>query len=284
MQPLDASRFLHCNPDGGRTPLVMVTTWWTDEERLRSLAGALGPDQPVVGVLPPPLVDGQLPTTVEDWVAHVSARLDELALDAPEGDGLRLLGYSFGGTVALEAARARADGGRPVAWLGMIDTMRPRRNPKGAGPWLRFHLSEALAMDDPELRREYLWSRARGGWMRTYGKLGRAARPTMQRLGLRSEPFPLHPLETGEGMVADARAITISYLKYEATPYDRPVALFSTAATTRRSGDDPSLRWAAYLRGGFTVAAIDGGHFTIFDPEHVASVAGALRTSLDAAQ
>jgi hypothetical protein len=85
VRPLDPSRFLVCNADGTRIPLVMVTVWWEDDQRVRALAEAIGPDQPIVAVLTPPLVDGRLPATAHAWAERIGPAFDELA--EPENVG-----------------------------------------------------------------------------------------------------------------------------------------------------------------------------------------------------
>jgi thioesterase domain-containing protein len=49
----------------------------------------------------------------------------EIDRRSPEGS-LRLAGYSFGGSVAFEAARHLINSGRSVCFLGIIDVMKPR--------------------------------------------------------------------------------------------------------------------------------------------------------------
>jgi thioesterase domain-containing protein len=279
VRPLDPSRFLVSNADGTRIPLVMVTVWWEDDQRVRALAEALGPDQPIVAVLTPPLVDGRLPATAHAWAERIGPAFDELALDTPGGPGLRLIGYSYGGTVALEAARGRLQAGRPVAWLGLIDVMRPRPNPRRAGTWLRYNLVEALSIDDRATRRRFLTRRTRDVLQSRSEPLVRRARSILR--GARGRGADGMP-GGGPAMAEDMRAIIVGYLKYDPTSYDQPVALFTTAGTTERSGGDPSQRWAPFLRRGFSVTDIAGDHFTIFEPENVGSLAAALRSRLDA--
>lgn len=58
------------------------------------------------------------PATVADEVQHA---LDTIRHHQPEGP-VHLLGYSFGGVLALEIARALTAEGRTVAFCGLIDT------------------------------------------------------------------------------------------------------------------------------------------------------------------
>ena len=49
----------------------------------------------------------------------------ELPVEPP----YRLVGWSFGGVVAVEAERRLIAGGTPVFFVGMIDTIRPNLRP-----------------------------------------------------------------------------------------------------------------------------------------------------------
>jgi pimeloyl-ACP methyl ester carboxylesterase len=103
------------------TPALIVLMTWTEREsrHLTALAEALGPDQPLFGILPP--TTEPLPTCVDEWVDHFAARLAELPIEAP----YFLVGWSFGGVIAVELARRLRRSGAPVAYVGMIDSWSP---------------------------------------------------------------------------------------------------------------------------------------------------------------
>jgi thioesterase domain-containing protein len=61
-----------------------------------------------------------------DMKAVGTAVAREINRRSPEGS-LRLAGYSFGGSVAFEAARYLVASGRNVCFLGLIDVRRPRQ-------------------------------------------------------------------------------------------------------------------------------------------------------------
>ena len=269
------STAIHRHPEGSRPPLVMVHTWDTDAARLHALADHLGPDQPVIGIEPPDPEDGPMPETVEEWVAHALAALPEHDLVGP----YRLAGFSFGGVVALEMARRLRAKGEEIVWLGMIDTLRPKLNPKGAGPYLRYHARELLELPDAEHRRREAWRLVHTGMSRNKYKAKRAVRQQVGRLGLMAALPP--PRADMASFTPLRRAIWVSYLKYEGERYDGAATLFTGDANRAKAAGDPSLRWSGYLRGGFEVIPIEGEHLELFAPAHIKSVGGAVAACLE---
>ena len=93
---------------------------------------------------------------------------------------------------------------------------------------------------------------------------------------------------TGERMSFLQRAIHVAYLKYRSHPTSLPIALLRTHESMERAGDDPALGWWPLARGRFSVEQVEGTHWTIFDPEHIARLAPqvdrALRQAVDAAR
>ena len=257
------------NESGTKPPVVFFHTWLTETRHKHTLGAFLGPDQPLYGIEPPRPEDGPLPTSTAAWVEFHRRQLKALPVSPP----YRLAGFSFGGVVALELARQLRAEGVEVEWLGLIDTLRPTLNPKGRR-YVTYHLGEALHLPE-EKRREYVRKVTTASARRTAGRFKSRVFRLLVRLHL-TEPRPpkleMPPLK---------RAVWISYLTYDATPYDAPVALFAGAENRKAAADDPSLRWSHYLRGGFEVTPIDGPHLELFSPEHVASVGGALRASLE---
>ncbi len=257
------------NEGGARPRLVFFHTWENEADHLRALGVALGPDQPLFGIEPPD-PDGPLPVSVDGWIEHHRRHLAMLPVDGP----YRLAGFSFGGVVALEIARQLRAEGSEVAWLGLIDTLRPKLNPKGAGRYTRYHLQEVLDLPEPSHRRAYVRHLVDGGARRTRRRVKSRARQILAGLHL------LQPRAAGAQMRPLKRSIWRSYLAYEARPYEGPVALFPGRENQEAAAGDPSLRWSKYLRGGFEVTPLDGAHLELFAPANIASMAAALRASL----
>jgi thioesterase domain-containing protein len=260
------------NERGGETPVVFLHTWATDRDRLASLAEFLGSDQPLYGIEPPPT--DALPVDVEGWVAFDRHHLETLPITPP----YRLAGFSFGGVVALELARELEADDQPVEWIGLVDTLRPKLNPKGARRYLRYHLQEYLDLADRKQRRHYAWHLARGGAYRNVLRVKNKSIGLLARLHVvRRRP---KSLGDERHLLPLKRSIWRSYLGYEPRPYERPVALFTGTENRAAAAGDISLRWSRYLRGGFEVVEVEGAHLELFLPEHIHSVGGAIRDSL----
>lgn len=266
---MDGWAVVAVNEGGARPPVVFFHTWESEADHLRALGVALGPDQPLFGIEPPD-TDGPLPVAVDGWIEHHRRHLATLPTAAP----YRLAGFSFGGVVALEIARQLQAEGSEVAWLGLIDTLRPKLNPRGAGRFTRYHLQEVLDLPEPSHRRAYVRHLVDGGARRTRRRVKWRARQVLVGLHL------LQPRAAGAQMRPLKRSIWRSYLAYEARPYEGPVALFPGRENQEAASGDPSLRWSKYLRGGFEVTVIDGAHLELFAPANIASVAEAFRASL----
>src|SRR3954454_15642824 len=126
------------NERGSLPPVVFFHTWGDEATHLAALAERLRPDQPLYGLEPPVPIEGDMPETTADWLAFHRPKFDSL----PIGPPYWLAGFSYGGVVAMEVARQLHDEGTDVAWLGLVDTMRPRLNPKGFRPYVRYHFDE----------------------------------------------------------------------------------------------------------------------------------------------
>jgi thioesterase domain-containing protein len=91
-------------------------------------------------------------------------------------------------------------------------------------------------------------------------------------------------LGEAEQMPPLQRSIWRSYLTYEAAPYDKPVALFTSTGNRVMAWGDPNLRWTKVLTGGLDVTRVQGEHMELFAPENIHSVGNAIRDSLARSQ
>jgi thioesterase domain-containing protein len=192
----------------------------------------------------------------------------------------RLVGWSFGGVVALELARRLRTEGEEVAFVALLDCQRPRIRPVKWRDALPYHLREAALLPSTEARRDYARRELRY-------RVGRKMPNTVMeaRRRLRQEKRKRTGEKGGQkGWVKPTspliRSIHRSYLNYEASPVDFPVALFPTQGSTDRCHGDPSLHWAPFLRGGFTVHPVPGDHLSMCAPPHVDIVAQQLHLAL----
>ncbi|CAN5564730.1 hypothetical protein BH10ACT1_BH10ACT1_05230 [soil metagenome] len=266
------------NPSGLLPPVVFFHTWGLEADNIRRLGARLGPDRPLIGIEHPP-PEGPLPADFDGWVRHHRQAFDELDLRGPH----HLAGFSFGGIIALEIARQLLDEGEEVAWLGLVDTIRPKRNPQRLGPYLRYHLQELLDQPDPEVRRAHLRRMVLGGGKRSLLRARHQALRPLRRLHL-FPPSQGPTLADQRGLAPLKKAVWRGYLTHRPTPYDEPVALFTGAENRLAAAGDPSLRWAKYLRGGFEVTRLPGRHREILATANVDAAAAAIAASLDRAE
>lgn len=269
-----ASPYVVVNEDGERPPLVFLFTWERERDQLAALGAAMGPDQPLYGIDHPP-IDGPLPRDLAGWVRFHRERLALLPVTAP----LQLAGFSFGGVIALEVARALQEEGTDVAWLGLVDTIRPILNPQGLRPYLRYHVRELVDAPTPERRRAHLRRMVLGGGRRTLLRARHQALRPLRRIGL----FPASKgatLADARGLGALKKSVWRGYLSYDAQRYDEPVALFTGYENVAQAGGDPSLRWAGYLRNGLEVIPLPGAHREILRAPNVSVAAREIAASL----
>jgi thioesterase domain-containing protein len=255
---------------GERPTLVVVQTYRDELARTARLAERL-PSWAVVALAPPTPPPTAILSRVPQWLEHHRAALADLDLAPP----YTLVGWSFGGVLAIELTRSLRADGLDVAYVGLIDTIRPRIRPVRLRDAIPYHVTESALLHDPEVRRAYAVREAKIRVGRRLRFLRAKAHKAVRR--------PLGRPVTYAGKPTDplVRSIHRSYLNYRATPLDFPVTIFSTKGSARRSDDDPSLRWAPYLRAGFTVRPIAGGHYGLWEEPHIDVLARELAADLD---
>jgi acetoacetyl-CoA synthetase len=271
-------RFVRVNEGGTQVPIVFFSTWVGAEDELARLGAAMGPDQPIIGVAPPSL-DGPMPQDMADWVRFHRDGFDALGLPEP----YRLAGFSFGGVIALDIAVALRAEGRDVAFLAMIDAMRPNANPKGVRRYLGYHLRELVDQPDPDLRRDHVRRLVRGGGHRALWRVRHHLLRAPRRLGLVPPPPRKVLVEAGPTRPLN-KAIYRGWLSHRPPHYDGAVVLMTGDENRARAKGDPSLRWAPYLRGGFEVVPVPGEHMQILDHPNVEVVAAELAAGLARAE
>ena len=223
------------NVDGARPPVVFLHTWLTEADHLRALAEYLGPDQPLYAVEPPDPLTQPLPQNVDEWLAWHRPHFETLPVQAP----YRLAGYSWGGVCALELARRLRAEGRDVEWVGLIDSLCPRINPRGIREPIEHHLREMLGLPRGRRRGYLAWRvkrffrlkrRAARKWRRS------RQRAVLVRLGLAQSQAEVIGPETARRRLT--AAVTVSYVAYQAAPYEGQAAIFPGPESVGRAGGD----------------------------------------------
>lgn len=266
---------------GARVPIVGIRTWFNEIPHYQRLARHLGGGQPIVTIAPPAgRQPGDLPATAEEWASFCVRRLEEASVEPP----YILLGWSFGGVVALEVARRLLADGCDIPRVVLIDTWLPGRHPRERRSFphrMLAHLVHMLDLDTAA-RRAYVRERLAGRRAELAGWVSRwRARPAAP--APRTDPYGAAHVVTSRGdkMTLLMRAVWVAYLKYRAHPLTVATSLFRSASTRAKKGDN-ALGWTGTLLGDFEIVEVPGNHFSIFDEPNVATLAERIDRTLSA--
>jgi len=251
-------------PLGTRTPIYVMSGLGGNVIKFYPLASYLGEDQPMFGLLPRGL-DGKQPyfTRIEDMAAYYA---DAMLRVQPEGP-YRLIGYSFGGLVALEVAQQiRARGGE-ISFLGLLDTSEPgymESFKKTLPARQRFrvywdHLEDVSPISHVAERLNNLLIRKLSPFTyRLYDALDRGV-----------------PRELGKIEYINALAAA----RYRPTFYAGKLTLFRSAERQISEGNDEALGWEGWV-GRLEVIHIPSNHFNILKEPTVSALAEKLKSCL----
>ncbi|NEO38508.1 MAG: amino acid adenylation domain-containing protein [Moorea sp. SIOASIH] len=114
------------NPNGSKVPIFCIHPGGGTAFCYFELAKLLGTEQPFYGLQALGIEKGQEPLTrVEDMASLYLSAIREVQPNGP----YTLLGWSFGGAVALQMAYELTIQGEQVAFLGLLDTYAPSKLP-----------------------------------------------------------------------------------------------------------------------------------------------------------
>ena len=206
---------------------------------------------------------------LEDMAAFY---LREIKSVQPQGP-YRLLGYSFGGTLALEMARQLRANGEHVALLAMLDARtlayeRAFQHSMSANAAMQHNMARFVG------NTRTLTLRERFGYIR--GKLlTRSVRylcVAMVRLGFRTLPAFLK-------VAWDINLV--AYQRYRPQVDPGRLVLFRAKIQDFAAGP-PDLGWAAYFPQGIQIDEIDSDHERIFLEPALQTLANHVTTALEA--
>ena len=235
------------------------------------LARRLATDRPMIGLADPGLSGHQVPPTI---TALVELYVRAIVAEQPEGP-YTVGGWSMGGTVAHEVARALRRAGHEVDLVIMLDANSPERIIRLTGQntervWLR-HLrsTEAfLGLDLGEIDDvDHLTSA-----LVDAGVLG--SKDTLaERVGV----FERHLVALGEHSAGVLE--------------DTPVLLLRADEKSPRNGgegmgvddiDEPDLGWGPWVTGAFDVHGVPAHHYSILRDPALQHVVPLIDAALDA--
>ncbi|MDQ0846321.1 SDR family NAD(P)-dependent oxidoreductase [Streptomyces sp. V1I6] len=215
-------------------------------------------------------------TTMEDKAAHYLSLIRDLQPVGP----YQLLGWSFGGCLAYEAARQLKDAGQSVGFVGLIDTILPAALPD---------------LDSQQMLLER-FGRFADYIEQTYGRRldlpyeELAATPDDQQIDVVMRLVAEAGLDMSPGIMEHQRTSYVDARvgeRYVPRPYDGPVVLYraqraqtlTTALDPRYLRSEADLGWAP-LCPLLEVVPVDGDHLSLIDPPHVATIARHLTQAL----
>ncbi len=228
----------------------------------RELVDRLPADLPFITIESPELGAEREPGS--ESIERMGRRyVSALRRQQPRGP-YRLAGYSFGGIMVYEMARQLLEAGESVAFLGMFDTENPAKN------WRKYSPAERLRV---------FWRSLDGlPWSARIGMLcGRAIEgvgthcrvklelAALARIGRTAPHSRMRMLRVREQHDASAAG-------YRPPPLDVELVLFKTEAVDDKFEVDEDYGWGGLVRR-LEIERVDGRHLSMFEPEHVGTLA-----------
>ncbi|MFB6850836.1 alpha/beta fold hydrolase, partial [Streptomyces sp. NPDC056373] len=249
----------------GVTPVVAVPGAGDNAAAFVELAQALGPRRPLLAFQPRGTDGRALPHTTVAAAARSYASVVE---QRHPGEAVHLLGHSFGGWVALEAARLLTKAGRRVESLTLLDSEPPTDGHATRGDVTRADVLATLLE---------LYERRAGGPLGILPEdlEGLDEPAQIQLLHAKLVPHGLAPARsTPEDLAGVVRTFAAarraSYRPGEG--YEGPVALFlaedDLEAAQGSGGTGLHTGWRQWLPD-MTVHVVPGNHVTMLRAPHV---------------
>lgn len=270
-------------PEGDQPPLFAAHSITGDLLFYRDLVRHLGPRQPVFGFQPPS----------NGGIVKPFARLDEMAAFyvqllrtvQPVGP-YSLMGFSYGGKVALEMAQQIYAGGDLVNLLAIIDTGPTRWTSLlagGAFPAVtRFIANLPPWFVDDLLRSQRKTLRSRV--LSLFRRIGRRARDSFRYTSRQGPTVSAEDIWEVDGLPPSARNVVLTHFEawrnYAPKSYPGRVLLLRARAQPLLHPGTPDLGWRELASEGVEVKVIPGNHESIVREPQVALLAEELGAAL----
>jgi thioesterase domain-containing protein len=265
-EPRSERAIVSIQPKGTRPPLYVISGLGGNVIEYPRLAYYLGEDQPIYGLIPRGL-DGREPyhTRVEDMAAYYVEAIRKMQ---PEGP-YRLVGHSFGGTVAYEVAQQLIAQGGVVDFLGLFDTIEWHYREQAKKLLV---LRERLAIYKSELKQAVIERDPFGPlWKRIRRKTLSMISPLFHAFGRQLPEYG----STIEDVNDRAGA------NYQPKIYPARLTLFRSTSRRTQDGHDEFLGWGDLVIGGIDVHQVPADHYNIIKEPSVKILAEKLQKCLD---
>jgi amino acid adenylation domain-containing protein len=258
-------------PEGTKTPLYIVHGAGMNVLIYKMMSHYMDAEQPVYGLQARGLNGIDEPAeSIEEMAADYVAAITAANPHGPYA----LAGYSFGGIIAFEMARQLLAAGRPVTFVGLLDTYAYQSD--HYDPWLTKYFRRGVYFVKNVAYKLWLLSKRPKDIIGL--KLGTWRRATLDRFKYtRAEQYELlngHPLRMGV-------AQDIAHRNYRLAPQPVAVHLFRCTEHTYYLNDPEYLGWQEFAQGGVQLHDVPGNHFNLFAPPHDAACARVLQAALD---
>ncbi|MFC4197820.1 non-ribosomal peptide synthetase [Pedobacter jamesrossensis] len=263
---------------GNRPPLYIIHGQGMNIIIFKSLAGEIDKDQPVYGLQPRGLNPEEDPfTTIEDIAAGY---IQEILKENPNGPYL-IMGYSSGGTIALEMAHQLQKMNKNVLFLGLLDTyydgdsyLKLIKDTNFSAVFSHVFKTVSSAFlylsKYPKAYINHNISFTLGSMYNFYKKFNPI------KMDLSNPKYVLDKIQ---------KTHEIALNKYKLKKYNVNVHLFK--ANDKKMNYVPNMDtngWAPYVGGELTIVDIPLEHLQFFDPKYVHVFSEKLQEVLDGIQ
>ncbi len=282
-RPLEAQRA--DEPGAGAAPLFIFHGAGGDLRPYRFLARELASVAPLIGI-ESSLSAG--PGTTHDSIESMALAYCDLVRGRQARGPYRLLGWSMGGLLALEVARRIEAQGEPVCFLGLLDdsaSAAPDQTDFDAAT-LAGRIGELMYVADtaPDAATDPMLGAATSSTALeaqaaqlienlaalSAADRAKAAAAWLADRGLVSPGVPAIAIEERLRRFEEHGALCANY---RPKPIEAPIHRWCTADSSRR--EPPSALVGAMLE------AVEGNHYTMLFPPHVADLAARIRRALE---
>jgi len=264
-EPLSTSPTLVPMREGAGAPLFLVHGLSGSVLECREMVAALRTARPVVGLQAPGLDGEELPP---DRIEDIAARyIEQIRIAQPAGP-YGLVGYSFGGLVALEMAQQLRRAGEPVDFLCLLDAYVHQDLNWTGRIW---HRCQRVQRRLREMTVRELLGYAADKLAAATGRIPQRLAPTPDRID--AEDSTITPAWQTVYERMSAAMATYRPQSYEGSPM-----FHIRAAIQLGNYVDPMPLWRQVARKGLVVLEVPGKHL-----ELVAANATAVAAALDQA-
>jgi thioesterase domain-containing protein/acyl carrier protein len=233
------------------------------------LAKLTGVDRPIYAVQAQSFLQGKSALlSVEDQAAYYLAEIRKIQPAGP----YFLLGYCFGGLVALEIALQLHERGERVEFLGMLDT-------RVRSQVAQFYRSVSVGTKVKRRASNIFGYLQRQSWMKRVAYLPekvwthslRGAYTLALSLGVRTVP---------DFLKDPGQIMRVAAAMYRPRPWPGEITVFrASIQPDSRMPDD--LGWSTVAMGGVDVREVPGDHFAVFHEPNIQILAERVRQRLE---